>query len=396
MKQRVCHISYNHQPFDDRIYWKELLTLQEAGYETIHVCVGDEARDFITNEGIRIIQVKRVVSATNIWLMRIKHVLFGKNETIKAIFEVAKNLQAVVYHYHDLQINALAKKLKQLPHQPKVVYDVHEIYWLLVNNETELNFFKYPYRFLYSAAIKNWEIQQTVWCDYIVLTDEFGYEHFKKHVPSVPQTIIYNYSFFEPQSLFNCNKEYDFIYAGQISKTRGVEEVIRACASLKTEFPELKCLLIGTALEEHYLQKLVRMINILEVSKNVILHEAVPFDKIGHYYGLAKIGLGFYYPTKKYSNALAIKLFEYMAFGLPVIFANHGPSAVIIMKENCGLLIDVNHEYEITNAMTKLLSNNSLYEELSKNGIKAVETTYNWKIEKKKLLQIYQSLTNMH
>src|SRR5215204_1294449 len=103
MKKRVCHISYNHQPFDDRIYWKELLTLQEAGYEAIHICVGDENRDFITAEGIHTIQVKRVVSTTNIWLMRIRHILFGKNETIKAIFEAAKKLKAAIYHYHDLQ-----------------------------------------------------------------------------------------------------------------------------------------------------------------------------------------------------------------------------------------------------------------------------------------------------
>lgn len=392
MKRSVCHISYNHHPFDDRIYWKELLTLQEAGYETVHLCVGDENKDFISQEGIRIIQVKRVVSANNIWLMRIKHILFGKNKTIKALFLKAKELQAAIYHYHDLQINALTKDLKKLAHRPKIIYDVHEMYWLLVKNDDETSILKKTYLKIYSAVIKYWELRQAAYCDYIILTDWFGYEHFKKYRTEVLKTIIYNYSFFDLQASCTNIKVYDFIYAGHISKARGIEEIIHAIAVLRAEMPELKCLIIGAGDGNEYIGKLKRLIVSLGANKNVLLHEAVPFKEIKGYYQQSKIGLGLYHPTKKYSNAIAIKLFEYMAFGLPVIFANHGPSAEIILKENCGLLVDVSQKETIVDAMVQLLTNNILYEKSRQNGIKAVEKSYNWKIEKINLLKVYDDL----
>ena len=56
----VCHLSFNHSAFDDRIYWKELLCLQRAGYKAVHICVGKDAADYISAEGIRIISIKAI------------------------------------------------------------------------------------------------------------------------------------------------------------------------------------------------------------------------------------------------------------------------------------------------------------------------------------------------
>ena len=52
-------ISSLHGPFDDRIYWKEALSLRKCGFEIIHLCVGRQHRDFISDEGIRIIEIKK-------------------------------------------------------------------------------------------------------------------------------------------------------------------------------------------------------------------------------------------------------------------------------------------------------------------------------------------------
>lgn len=389
MKKKVCHISYNHDAFDDRIYWKELLTLQEAGYETVHLCVANEENDFFTAEGVRIIQVKRRPPADNIWMNRLLQVAFRKKGTIDALLAKAAGLAADVYHYHDLQINALVEKLKKLPHRPKVIYDVHEIYWLLVKNERTPNFFKYPYLYIYSAAIKQWELRQAAWCDHVIAVVPFLAQHFKKNLPQVPQTTICNYSFFKPELPYP-KREYDLIYPGDISKTRGVEEIIHACAALKAVFPALKCLLIG-AVEDR--QKTEAMIVACGVTENVLLHEPVTFEAMRQFYRQSRIGLGLYHATAHYIYALPIKLFEYMAFGLPVVFTDAGLAAAIISKENCGLLVDVHRIESVVAAIRKLLSDPEQYALQSENGQRAV-MRHSWDNEKEKLLAVYHSLLN--
>ena len=107
----VCHISFNHSPFDDRIYWKELLSLKEAGYETVHIAVGDHDSDFISEEGVRIIIIKKEVLfkpfAKFPFLNKALQALFYKKGTINTILKIAASLNASVYHYHDLQVNAI-------------------------------------------------------------------------------------------------------------------------------------------------------------------------------------------------------------------------------------------------------------------------------------------------
>ncbi len=49
-------------------------------------------------------------------------------ETFEEIFNIAKDLKCNVYHFHDLYLNLIGKRLKRLPFKPKVIYDVHESY----------------------------------------------------------------------------------------------------------------------------------------------------------------------------------------------------------------------------------------------------------------------------
>jgi glycosyltransferase involved in cell wall biosynthesis len=394
MKQRICHISYNHQPFDDRIYWKELLTLQEAGYETIHICVGDGARDFITPEGIRIIQIKRVVSATNIWLMRIRHILFGKNETIKAIFEVAKQLQAAVYHYHDLQLNALVPALQRLPQKPRLIYDCHEAYHLLMMADAKQGLVRLGMRMLVIPLVNNWELKMAKRCDYVIANYPYVLSYFKKKAPDVPGTILYNYSFFEDgldAGRVNTEKKYDFIYSGHITKNRGIHEIIEAVSLLRGRLGEATLLLIGDFESADFYKEILQKINDLGMHDSITVHPLVPFSNIGKFYSQSRVGLCILYPTKIFNVAIPVKLFEYMSFGLPVIFANHGPAAEIISKERCGLLVDAYDSAAICKAMYTLMRDENCYQTFSENGKRAA-TQYHWNNEKSKLLSIYNDL----
>jgi hypothetical protein len=52
-------LSCTHQAKDDRIYWKESLSLQRNGYQLTHIATGANDSDTVSQEGIRLIEVKK-------------------------------------------------------------------------------------------------------------------------------------------------------------------------------------------------------------------------------------------------------------------------------------------------------------------------------------------------
>ncbi len=388
----VCHISY-HNAFDDRIYWKELLSLKAAGYKTIHICVSDKNADYITAEGVQVIEIKRNTVFKNLWLNRFYQIVFKNKGILKTILKVAKNKSADIYHLHDLQLTAIAGEIKKFTNNPKLIYDVHEIWWQVIKEQRKKGKTQFLIAQLKSSLYKKWEIKNAVFCDYIITTDQNTLNYFQQFLPSIPKSIVYNYSYFLPGDTENTNeKKYDFIYSGLLAEARGIFEIIKSVSVLTKEYPRLNVLLIGPYENLTLEQRVKDLIVFHNIEKNITLHAPVAFKKISEYYSTSKIGLGLFQRTPKYTTFIPIKLFEYMAFGLPVIFSNFGPAAKIIKEANCGLLLNSLDTDDIYKAMTTLISDDQLYKKYSDNGKMAVVNSYNWLREKEKLLHIYQNI----
>ena len=141
-------------------------------------------------------------------------------------------------------------------------------------------------------------------------------------------------------------------------------------------------------------KEITAKISDLGLNSNIELKNEVPFRDMGDYYSRSMVGLGLFHDTPKFNNFIPIKLFEYMAFGLPVIFSDIGIPAAIIKEENCGLTVDIDDINGTADAMIKMILDKSYYGQLSENGKKAVEKKYNWNTEQQKLLKVYKDLIN--
>jgi glycosyltransferase involved in cell wall biosynthesis len=82
-----------------------------------------------------------------------------------------------------------------------------------------------------------------------------------------------------------------------------------------------------------------------------------------------------------------IKIFEYMAFGLPVVLFDlkegrrlAGPAALYAVP---------NDPVDFANQIIRLLNDRELREELGENGRKRIEEKLNWAVEKISLIQAY-------
>jgi len=82
-----------------------------------------------------------------------------------------------------------------------------------------------------------------------------------------------------------------------------------------------------------------------------------------------------------------------MTAAIPIIVSDFPGFREIISGANCGLLIDPSDVREISKSITTLLTDKKQALELGENGRKAVLERYNWELEGKKLMKVYEELS---
>ena len=81
-----------------------------------------------------------------------------------------------------------------------------------------------------------------------------------------------------------------------------------------------------------------------------------------------------------------------MSAGLPIVASNFPLWSEIIEGNGCGLCVDPLNSKAIGKAIQYLIDNPVQAERMGRNGRKAVEDKYNWPVEEKKLLNLYQGI----
>ena len=115
----------------------------------------------------------------------------------------------------------------------------------------------------------------------------------------------------------------------------------------------------------------------------------VPHDEVLAYLSNADLGVAPDPKTPMNDNSTMIKIFEYMAFGLPVVLFDlkegrrvAGPAA---------LYAEPNDPVDFAAKMSRLLDSRDLRHELGARGRQRVEDGLNWETEKQTLLQAYST-----
>ena len=106
--------------------------------------------------------------------------------------------------------------------------------------------------------------------------------------------------------------------------------------------------------------------------------------------GAARAGLVVLRPTQSYRESLPIKLFEYMAAGLPVIASDFPIWRDIVEGAGCGLLVDPEDPDAIAGAMDWILAHPDEAKAMGERGRRATRETYNWTAEAHALVAFYR------
>ena len=368
-QKSICHISTVHSVNDSRIFYKECQTLVKNNFE-VNLVINAERSGLM--EGVNVIALP---PAKN----RISRVFFL---SFKAFFKAWKT-HASIYHFHDPELIFIGFLFKILG--KKVIYDVHEDLredillkrWL--GGRFITKFFSHASSFAEKLA--------DYFFDAIVAATPKISAHFspRKTITLRNFVMLSNFS----KAKVNENKKISknhkkiLIYIGSLAEIRGIKEIICSMAEVDIE---TELWLIGRWENEQFR----RECEALPEFKRVKYVGYINHNKIPSYLRLADVGLVTLHPTTTFIESYPIKVFEYMSSALPVIMSDF-----LLWKElfkDAAIFVDPLNVKDIANKIQYILSQDEIRKNIALKGENLVLTKYNWEMESKKLIHLYDLL----
>lgn len=363
--KKICHMTSAHTGTDIRIFHKECVSLaKEASNDVFLVAPGESFHEK---------QVK-VVGIGSPYTSRMKRMLF----MARKVYQGALKIDADVYHIHDPELLPYAIKLKKKG--KVVIYDSHEDVprQILAKMWIPLMFRK-----IISEFYETYEKKCSRKLDGVVTATNYIKNIFEKY--GCKAIAIKNYPMLEDIQCLNQNyEERDKIicYAGGVTEQRGITKLIDVINDMDVKLE------IAGDISEEYAKKICGMKAWDKVEMLGYLNRL----EVSQLYSRSRIGIVTLKDTPNHRHALPIKMFEYMAAGIPVVSSDFPVWKEIIDENQCGINVDPENEKQIESAIQKLLEDEVLAKQYGENGRKAVCEKYNWELEEKRLLKFYQIL----
>lgn len=364
----IIHFTTVHPRDDSRIRSKELASIARAfdGQVALYVQdgLGDEAD---SKHGYQI-------TDTGPRLGRLQRIFVGGWRMFRAIGKARPRIA----HFHDPELLPWALLLQLCG--IKVVYDVHEDVPRQVRHNPGLP--PLARRLLPPlVSLAEW-IGARLISGFVVPTQTI-FDRF----PARKTVLVRNFPLLEelqpPAPTPMRDRPLEFSYVGSISEVRNIYAMIEAVTRVRPP-------------------AWLRLAGIFAVAETELRARAMPewtsvrFDGWASREDVASVlangraGLVILKPVEHYMVALPVKLFEYMAAGLPVISSNFPVWREIVESANCGLLVDPLDLDAIVAAMQWIVDNPDDAEAMGRRGRRAVEDHYNWAPEGAALVAFYR------
>jgi glycosyltransferase involved in cell wall biosynthesis len=368
MQKKICVMTSAHPAFDARIFHKQCRSLAAAGYQVTLVAPHSQS---LVRDGVQL-------RATRIRKNRLQRATLGVWE----VFRFAIRERADVYHFHDPELIPAGLVLRLLGR--KVIYDVHE---------------DLPGTFSYKQYIPRW-LKKPLGVSVAGLEclSSFFFSAVVTATPPLARrfqalgrvAVVHNYPLIEEFATSVRQRAVGnyFVYLGMaIMEERGAKELVEAIALLPAGL-SAKLVLIG-AFEPPQFRDLLQALPGWKKTDAIGL---VDRKRAADVLSQAVAGLITLHPHPNFLNAFPVKLFEYMAAGVPVIASDFLVCRGIVEEARCGLFVNPRNAKEVAAAMAYLLTHPEEAQAMGERGREAVLRKFNWTKEQETLLELYSEL----
>ena len=353
---KVCHLTSNHSPEDIRIFHKECVSLAKAGY---HVYLVERGETYDKN-GVHIIGIG---STPQNPIKRMK-------ESAKKVYQTALSVDADIYHFHDPELLPYGLKLKRKG--KRVIFDSHEDFPAQIKDKPWLASWA---RNTVSSAYEKYETHVVKRIDAVIAATPHIAEKFRRRAKKC--SVINNYPKFDDIAYHDtplAERSPIVCYAGGINELRGETIMIKAMENVEGT------LIIAGDHEKQQIGTKVKYVGKLDRAG------------VNELYGNSVIGLCILKPIENYYYSQPIKMYEYMAAGIPFICSDFPGWKKIADESGAGICVDPMRIDAISQAISDLLTGREKAQEMGEKGRNYVKANCTWRNEEKALISLYQSI----
>jgi glycosyltransferase involved in cell wall biosynthesis len=362
--RRVCQITTGHHIDDHRILGKECASLSAAGYD---VTLITPAPPGTQRPGVRVVPLE--AAAANRARRMIARPL--------AAYRAARDADADIYHFHDPDF--LPQALRLARQGRRVIYDAHE---------------DVPKQILAKAWIRpilrtpaSWmaghlELAAAGRMDAVIGSVPPIVERFRGHAPRV--ALVANFPRLDeiaPGPF--AERERVACYVGDLSRVRGLVELVDAMEHVDGELE-----LAGRFDSTFAPSELETRPGWARVRYN----GRVGRPEVAALLRRAGVGVLPLRRSPNHAISWPVKLFEYMAAGLPVVATDVEPWNAIIARHRCGLCVPVGDPRALAAGIMRVLDDPGEARAMGERGRAAAVTSYSWASQETVLLGLYEEL----
>jgi glycosyltransferase involved in cell wall biosynthesis len=363
--RRVCHITTVHPVDDHRILHKECVSLRAAGYEV--TLIAPDA-DGGTVKGVSLVGLRTPARSRLERMLRLPI----------AAYRMARALDADLYHFHDPEFLPWGVRLARAG--KRVVYDAHE------DVPTQIRSKEWIHRHARAGVgrtVAALEAACVGRLDAVVSPSATALERLRPHQPR--GALVANYprlGDLRPAARWD-DRLRAACYVGGITRVRGACELVDAMAHADAEL-HLAGAISPPALRGE-----------LERSPGwprVRYLGRVTHDRVPELLARTKAGVIPLQPIPAYVDAFPVKLFEYMAAGLPVIATDVPRWRAVLEEHDCGVSVPHGSPQRLGAAITALLDDDARARAMGERARRAAEERYSWETQAAVLAGLYAEL----
>lgn len=354
---KVCHFTSAHETTDVRIFLKECCSLQKAGHEVFIVGRGKSGE----SSGVHIVGCGEPGG-------RMDRFLFFS----KKVYRKALELDCEVYHFHDPDLLRYAGKLKKKG--KRVIFDSHEDVPAQILDKMWI---PRIFRGFIAKVYEKYENHVVGKLDAVVAATPYIAEKFQGRVKRIE--VLNNYPRLDDIQFHSEsfeNRKAIVCYAGGMSEARGEKTMLEAMKTVN-----------GTLIIAGKHEK-------KKIEDGGIVEYIGKIDRkaVNQLYGQAVAGLVLFKARKNHIYSQPIKMYEYMAAGLPVICSDFPAWKKVMEETGAGISVNPEKPEEAADAINYLLRDRDKAQEMGRKGRAAIECKYSWDAEDEKLGRLYSEL----
>jgi glycosyltransferase involved in cell wall biosynthesis len=375
---RVAVVTSIHPDYDARVF-RHAGSLAAAGMDVDLVCPwGLPAKPLPA--GLRLVRFRRVEARP------LRPILIPLR-----ILRLLRGTRYDVIHFHDLDLLPVFSMLSIFERKTRFVYDCHENYSLEMQNKHYLpRWLRRPMGWIvkWGERVAALPIREVV---LVVPSQEQTFPR-----PWFHSTLVQNFAELElerdraddyEQRRDACiSIAFQYVANGSLFLLDVAREVVNRRPTVL--FYAIDLFKGDDALRRRVLARRDQ----LGLQDSVTLLPSVLPQDIMKYLNTATIGLVLDLPVAHRIAALPVKLFEYMAAGLPVVGADLPNIRAVVEPVQCGILAEPGNVGSFADAICKLGDDRSAARAMGLRGLLAFRGRYNWDREVKKVVELYGAI----